>query len=130
MTTNTVSGNKYRTTNTVSVFQNRMGQIYTVRMYSTYSIRLQCHYYATTMPLLCHLRLIMPLNSQKGSYYATHYASIVWAKLFQAYAGRIAKWQGCRCQLLRKPLQCCTIRLEAGVGSLDRSQTLWGRDAP
>ena len=42
MTTSTVSGNKDRTTNTVSVFQNRMGQIYTVRMYSTYSIRL--HY--------------------------------------------------------------------------------------
>jgi hypothetical protein len=41
MTTSTVSGNKYRTTNTVSVFQNRMGQIYTARMYSTYSIRLQ-----------------------------------------------------------------------------------------
>ena len=41
MTTSTVSGNKDRTTNTVSVFQNRMGQIYTVRMYSTYSIRLQ-----------------------------------------------------------------------------------------
>jgi hypothetical protein len=40
MTTSTVSGNKDRTTNKLSVFQNRMGQIYTVRMYSTYSIRL------------------------------------------------------------------------------------------
>jgi hypothetical protein len=53
-----------------------------------------CHYYATTMPLLCHLRLIMPLNFQKGPNYATHYASIVQnphrAKLCQAYAGRIA----------------------------------------
>jgi hypothetical protein len=69
---------------------------------------LLCHYYATTMPLLCHLRLIMPLNSQKGSYYATHYASIVQnphrAKICQAYAGRIAKWQAVCCVL-------CAVRL-------------------
>jgi hypothetical protein len=84
--------------------------------YYATTMPLLCHYYATTMPLLCHYYAttmppainFMPLNSQKGSYYATHYASIVQnphrAKLCQAYAGRIAKWQTIPCLQLSPKL--------------------------
>ena len=64
MTTSTVSGNKDRTTKTVSLFQNRMGQIYTVRTYSTYSIRLHCLLYNFIANFMLHCFSAMQLLVQ------------------------------------------------------------------
>ena len=83
--------------------------VYPVNPYTGYTVWGLCYYFATStaIMLLHHLNyatwdLIMPLNFEKGSNYATQLASIIQnprrAKLCRDIASTIAKWQGPQCE--------------------------------